>query len=159
MNVIRKITVKAVCGAIDIEKLIAAPDKQIKLARIFGIATKAKPGASDFGEFVKFQGQFRAINLETGAEYQSGGLILPPVAQDFLEGALSGENVESVQFGFDITVRFDNTAIAKYVYEVTPLLEPQENDPLTLLGKTINSLALVDSEKQAVSDKKDGKNK
>lgn len=137
MEILRKITIKAIAGKIDIEKLIGMPEKKMPLARIFGIANKATPDAGDYGAFVRFHGQFRAINLETGVEYQAGTLLLPPIAQDMLGGVLAGD-AESVRFGFDISVRFDNDAVTKYVYEIKPLVEASEDDPLSLLAKQVN---------------------
>jgi hypothetical protein len=138
MNIVRKITNKVVFGAIDIEKVIAAPDKKIDMIKVWGIASKARPDQGDMGAFIRFGGLFRALNLQTGEEFQAGAMILPGVAQDLLAGAL-GAGAESVTFGFKIGVHFDNTAVTKYVYDVESLFPPAEDDPLERLSQTVKS--------------------
>lgn len=158
MQIVRKITLKGVCGKIDIEKLIVAPGKRIELMKVYGVARKAAPGESPIGQYVRFSGSFRAVNTMTGETYQSGGLILPPIAQDLLAGALEGDNVEDVNFGFGIAVHYDADAIAKYVYEVESLLTPSQEDPLERLGEALGVVtvapALADHRENGSGDAK-----
>lgn len=141
MQIVRKITLKGVCGKVDIEKLLAAPGKRMELMKVYGVARKASPGESPIGQYVRFSGSFRAVNSVTGETYQSGGLILPAIAQDLLAGALEGDNVEDVNFGFSVAVHYDGDAIAKYVYEVESLLAPAADDPLERLGQALGVAA------------------
>jgi hypothetical protein len=140
MEILRKITVKAVAGKVDIEKVLAAPEKKMTLAKIFGIASKAAPDQSDYGAFLRFKGRFRAINYVDGTQFESGSLILPPVAQDMLAGVLEGVD-GSVEFGFEVGVKYDAEAVTKYVYTVTPLFEASKDDPLQRLSNTVLSIA------------------
>lgn len=137
MDILRKITVKNVAGKVSIEKLLAAPGKKLTLMRVWGVARKAKPDQSDLGSFVRFLGAFRALNVETGQMFQSGALILPGVAQDLLMGALDGDNVQEVQFAFEIGVHYDPEAVTKYVYDVKSLVEPAEDDPLERMQQAL----------------------
>jgi len=139
-NLLTKITVKTVCGAPDIEKIIGAKGKQIELMDVFGYVRKSAPGTSDLGEYVKFKGSFKAVNLETGEIFQSGALILPGVASEALDGAMT-HDVNELQFGFRIGVKYapDNKGAVKYSYFAVPLMAPSENDPLTLLENQIKA--------------------
>jgi hypothetical protein len=136
INLISKITIKTVYGNIDVEKLINAPGKQLELMDVYGICRKATPGTSEYGEYMKFRGSFRATNLDTGESFQSGAVILPRVAEEALAGAITDDTNE-IQFGFRVVVRYDASAVTKYVYSVIPLLAPAENDPVTLLENQI----------------------
>jgi hypothetical protein len=149
MDILRKITLKAVCGKLDFEKLLSAPDKKLSLMRVYGIARKAKPDQSDLGAFIRFSGSFRAENMETGEVFQSGVLILPGVAQDLLNGALDGEGVEDVQFGFEIGAHYDADSVTKYVYDVKSLVAPAQDDPLERMSKLlgVKSAAAVEHKK------------
>ena len=137
-TLVTKITLKKVVGSIDVEKLIAAKGKQIELMDVYGFARKSVPESSSLGEYVKFMGRFKAANLETGEVFESGGLILPRVAQDALAGAF-GDNTDNVQFGFRISVKYDPTVPVKYAYQCVPLMQPAENDPLILLENQIKA--------------------
>ncbi len=137
MEILRKITLKAVCGKLDFDKLIASDSKKITLMKVFGVARKAKPDQSDLGAFIRFTGAFRAVNVETGQVFQSGVLILPGVAQDLLLGALDGENIEEVNFGFEIGAHYDADSVTKYVYDVRSLVEPAQDDPLERMAKQL----------------------
>ena len=143
MQILRKITLKNVAGKVDIEKVLAAPNKHMELLKVYGVARKALPGQTDLGPFVKFGGSFRAVNSETGEMFESGTLILPGTAQDLLLGALDGDDVESVNFGFSISVKYSPEAIAKYEYDVRSLLAPAADDPLERLGASLGVVAAL----------------
>ena len=137
MQILRKITLKNVAGRIDIEKVLAAPDRRIHLMKVYGLTHKAIFGQTDIGAYVKFSGSFRAVNMETGEMFESGALILPGIAQDLLLGALNNNDVESVTFGFDISVKYSPESVAKYEYDVSSMLAPTADDPLERLGAAL----------------------
>jgi hypothetical protein len=147
MEVIKKITVKTVTGGVNIIKLVehqkAAPGTPLWLMEVFGIATSSKPGQTDMGAFVKFIGQFKALNIATGEVKRSGACLLPGALPDLVFGALSAEGNQAVQFGFRIGVKFDDTSATKYVYVCDSLMEVKENDPLELLESGIKKPALT----------------
>lgn len=139
MKILKKITVRDVCGKITIDDIAKAKSEGVlQLCDIIGIARKARPGSTAMGEFVKFVGSFRAKNLQTGEIFSSGAVILPGAVPDLLYGAL-GETEGEVQFGFRVGIKYDENAIAKYVYEVESLLAPSEADPVELLASRISS--------------------
>lgn len=149
MELVRKITVKQVAGKIDIEQVLAAPNKTLKLARIYGMASKARPDQSDMGAFLRFSGRFRAQNFVDGTLYESGALILPGIAQDALAGALDGANGGAVEFAFEISAKYDKEAVTKYVYQVTPLFETSQDDPLERMGRKVAAIAAPKDEEKA----------
>jgi len=153
-KIIRTITTKAVAGKVDFDKLYATPNKQMTLAKIFGIASKAKPDESDLGAFIRFGGRFRGINYETGETFEAGSLILPATAQDMLAGIL--ESVEgSVEFAFEIGVHYDATAVTKYVFDIVPLFEASNDDPLERLSRRVESApAQIADKSKAKADEK-----
>lgn len=142
-SIVSKITTKTVCGKVDFDDLISRDNKRRELMDVFGIASKVQPGTSEYGEYLKFKGRFRAVNLESGESYESGTLILPTVAQELLGGALAGDEVGDVSFAFRIAVKYDAEAVTKYVYEMTSLMKPAEEDPLTRLGQSVGAGTLA----------------
>lgn len=144
-ELLKKITL-ANCGATpDLEKLIAAPGKQMVLLTIIGIASAHKVGQTDKGEYVRFIGQFKATNVETGVEYVSPSCILPGSAPDLIYGALAGAGEgekRAVEFAFNIGARYDPTAITKYVYTIEQIIQTDESDPLALLEAKFKNAAL-----------------
>lgn len=129
VNTPRKITLKTIGVTPDFEELMKAEGKKMKLAHIFGVATKAKPGQSDLGPYVKFLGQFRAVNLATKDEYESSAIILPRFLEEQLFGMLP-EGGGNVEFAFELSARFDKDAATKYVYDARNLLPVKENAQL-----------------------------
>lgn len=131
-ELIKKITAKAVAGAVE------KPKKVVQLVRVAGIANKAKVGSTDYGEYVAFLGSFKAINLATGEEFRSGKLILPEVAQNVLAGMLEGEGADSVGFAFDLGVKPSKSPTG-YDWTATPLVEADEADPVEQLMGAVNT--------------------
>ena len=142
---LRKITIKN-CGATPTLEQLAALEKKggkaaLDILDVFGIAAKFKPGQTDVGEYVRFLGQFKATNLVTKDVYTSAVAIFPKVIEEPLWAAMSGEDVNNVQFAYRIGVKFDASAATKYVYTAIPLTKPSENDPLTAFERSV-TLAL-----------------
>ncbi len=100
---LRKITLKGIGAQCDVEKLFGTEGKRLDLADVYGVATKAKPGQSDYGGYVAFLGQFRAINLETKQVFESSKCILPRFIEEELYGAL-GDSGESANVTFAIRI-------------------------------------------------------
>lgn len=107
-------------------------ESQRDLYQVVGVASGKKSGTSDYGEWVSLTGNFAAINLATGEEFRSGVLFLPDVALDPILGQLS-MGATAIEFGFTISIIEDDESATGYVYTATPLIEPDENDPLEAL--------------------------
>lgn len=136
---IRKITIKAVVGEVpDVEALLKAPEKRKDLCTIYGVVRRSKPDSSDYGDFVRFYGQFKGVNLGTGEVFMAPQAILPGIVQDQLYGAMAGgEGAGEVQFAVKIGVKYDKTAATKYLYTAESLMPIQESDALTMLENSL----------------------
>lgn len=156
MNLVSKLGVKTIVGKL-VKPEADAPARSV--ARIFGIARGTVSGATDYGDFVGFKGDFKGINYDTGEEFRSGKCFLPEIATNLLLAALEasgrGETKASkgtlkrtetaysgsIEFGFDISIKPATTATG-YEYLVTPLMPVSESDPLELMQKNSGFAAL-----------------
>lgn len=147
MKLIKKITLKDVCGVIgSLDNLVKMKNEgPLPLMEVIGMARSAKPAESDKGEYVIFLGTFQATNLRTGEVYQSGKAILAGAAVDLLYGVMIGRPAGSgdVQFGFRYSARHDESAITKYVFVVESMIKPAKTDPLQMLSAAIASGAEI----------------
>ena len=147
---LRRITVRDVIGRAFMKELPAhlskAPGKKLALMRILGVASRAKPGQTDRGEYIRFLGRFKATNLLTGEVFQSHQAILPNFIGEMIHAAMSSggpglsglEAQNESQFAFDIGAVHEPTAVTQYIYQVTSLLQPAASDALTLLEQSLN---------------------
>lgn len=142
---LRKITVKTVCGGKDadvkaamLEKVMKDKTKVHSIMRVWGVATRLKPGASDLGPYVKFNGQFRALNIETGEVFRSAAMLLPKFLEEELAGAMgAGESAKASEFALEIGVKYDKTAATSYVYTADSLVQMAESDQMKQLEQRI----------------------
>lgn len=146
VEAMRKLTIKSVCG-LDREQLLemVMKDKQkvFPLVKIYGVVTRTRPGESDFGDFVRFIGQFRAVDMATGEVKAAPVVILPKFLEDELAGALAG-GAKDVQFAVQIGVKYDKTAATSYVYMADNLIEPSQNDALTAIEQRMGIAPKLD---------------
>ncbi|NBO39765.1 hypothetical protein EBU99_14460 [bacterium] len=105
MELLRKITIST-CG-FDKTAINAAIAQnggvETDLLKIAGVTTKATPGQTDKGEFVKLMGEFRAINLVSGELFNSAACILPNFVSDAIAAALEQSN--EVEFALMISAK------------------------------------------------------
>lgn len=161
MQLLRKITVRTVYGDKGevLETVMSDKKKSHALMRVVGVANGVKTGASKqkqsgkdaSGQTVEIEverswkallGSFEATNLQTGEVFRSGVCFLPDFAIELVSGQLT-EDVDSVRFGFDVTASYDETSATSYVYDVTALMAPAEDDPLTALASQVNATATL----------------
>lgn len=144
---LRKITL-GTCNAQPDSDEVAKMEKSGKplaLLDVFGVVTRAKPGVSTLGEYVKFMGQFKGINLVTKEEFTAPVVILPKFLEEQLYAVMPSDGEKAdIQFGFRISAKFDKKAATKYSYTAQSLLKPAENDALSMLeaqiGETVKAL-------------------
>jgi len=147
MQLLKKITVKTIHG----RKLEAfEKDDELGTLRpvltVYGRADKFEEGentlpSGDISQYVKFRGSFAAYagELGDGDEFRSGVLIMPEVAANLLASLLSGENVQSVNFGFTISIVKTDTPIG-YEYRATPLMEDaSDTDPMLAIKAQVQA--------------------
>ena len=126
-EILRKITLKT-CGLdkAAIQEALGTA-KNVDLLKIVGVTTSATPGQSDLGEFVKLNGQFRAINTVTGESFESTVAILPNFIASQLAAALAQSS--EVEFGLAIGAK-QSKSVTGYEYTVKPLVEPVVSDKM-----------------------------
>lgn len=147
MEILKKITVKNCHG----KKLTPfGADDEIGMLRavltVYGRADKFEEGentlpSGDISQYIRFKGSFAAYAgaMGDGTEYRSGVLIIPDVAAQMLAGLLAGENVQSVNFGFQLNIKKTETPIG-YEYTATPLMEDaSDTDPLAAIAKQVTA--------------------
>lgn len=140
MNILKKISTKNVCG--DIKGMVASGDikKNCNVMRVYGVCVGAKIESGDKGDYIKFTGQFEAVNLLTGEAYSAPIMFLPDVVANLIAGAIMQESVNELKFGFDIGIRLDKELIVGYEFTAKPLIEPDEQDALADLRSTLPAL-------------------
>lgn len=153
-NIIKKISIKTVCGTP--EREVIGEDKDGKniigfvkrdLMQIVGICTSTRTGSTSYGDFVGLRGQFQATNLETGEEFRSAQCFLANDIIDLIMVQLSMENTTSVEFAFIISVKPSDAPIG-FEYAARPLLETQKNDPIASIMKRIEDKVVANATKK-----------
>lgn len=162
MKILRKITVKTVLGAkvegFDKDEPIGT---EKTVLTVWGRADESEKGTNtlpngDVSEFTRFRGAFAAkagkLSDEAAEEHQSGVMILPEVAGNILAAQLEPADVASVQFGFEINVRKNDSPIG-YEYLARPLIEGAATDPLAAIRSQL--VEALPAPKPAAKGKKD----
>lgn len=137
MKLIKRISVAQVVNltAKEIETL----EGERHLMRVIGIARSYELGMSQFGEFIRFKGEFRATNLETGELYAAPVCFLPEPADGLLKtqlDELGNDSKTPVEFAFDISI-VPHDGERGYQYRVTTLMDSQPSDPLATLMQQV----------------------
>lgn len=122
------------------EMVPVEPAPVLPLYRVIGYVHSGKPGASEYGEFVKFHGQFRATNLADGVQTDAPVMILPNFLADALYGILQAPGRSGpVQVALEFGAKYDAAAAVKYVFVVHDLMPASQADPLSLLEHSVNT--------------------
>jgi len=125
MKIIKKISPKTVTGGID----LGPEGKGRHLCNIYGIVTKVSLTETAFGEAVKFNGDFEAVDAATGEMYRSATCYLPSPADEMLESAFSQSDSGQVEFGYGIYTAPSEASKTGYEYRIEPLVT-RDSDPL-----------------------------
>jgi hypothetical protein len=131
MELLRKLTIKTAGFDVTAVKAALADNKTADLLKVVGITTEARPGQTEKGEFIKFGGQFRAVNLQTGELFEASTAIFPNFIADSLAAALSQS--QEVEFGILVGAEANATSVTGYEYTVRPLVEAKVSDKLGAL--------------------------
>lgn len=150
MAQIKKISVATVVGKILIETLVAhhsknGADAALPLMRVLGQAVGTKTGTSAYGDWTALVGRFKATNLESGEVMEASQCFLPEIAMVPIQVALSNTGAGgSVTFAIDVSVRMIPAEKRKpggvpYEYTFDPVVEPNDDDPLVALERSIQA--------------------
>lgn len=167
-ELVRKVTIAQVASKTRILKALmsnlftdaqrADGKAEIAVCRIYGTAVRYRAGMGDNGEFIKFDGNFRAVDImpdgangaATGVIYDGGVSILP----NFLNGPLMSAidtTKQPVSFGVEVSAIYDASAATSYKFGVKNLMPAQpQADPLLQLETAMglrdpSTLALTNS--------------
>ena len=100
---------------------LQAQDIKIDIAKIVGESTKAEPGQSAFGEFIRFRGSFAAADPVTGELIAtSDTCIIPNFVAAPLAGAL--KDSPSIEFALMISAVASDNPVG-YKFDVRSLME------------------------------------
>ena len=139
VKLVKKITSRDVMGNLKevIRESGKANGETVPLFTIVGQVIGHSAGESQYGPWVKIKGRFRATNKVSGDVYNSSVAMLPDEAMDPLLAVLAIDGASSVDMAFDIGAKIDDSTAVGYVYEVTPLMKPSEDDPLARLEQSL----------------------
>jgi len=139
-RVLKKITVKEICGEILLKDI---PETGVKwMAKIVGFAQGVKSGETQYGIWHAITGEFAATNMDTGEVFASATTIIPGALGDMLvqsvSAALHDDASAKVKFAVKVGVKISKRDKNKYEYEVMPLIDSQLASPaLELLQLTL----------------------
>jgi len=154
-TLLKKLSVKNVCGDIK----APAPGVEQKMMIIMGFTKSSTIKPTTFGDSVGFNGDFKAIDMNTGEEFRAGVCYLPDVAESLLDNAMKA-NAGVVEFAFEIAIigvkgRTEGE-VGKYEYRCKPLMKASENDPMVELEARLQQ-GLLSAPKDGSGAKKGGK--
>jgi hypothetical protein len=136
MELVNKITIKGLVGAVKGIIKGKADGEIVKLAQIVGICNGTGVVPTQYGDSTFLKGQFKMKSLLDGKEQQSGKCFLPDSAINLVAGQLT-DDCKAIQFAFNIGVKVDDSIQIGYVYTIEPLLSPEANNPLALLEQKL----------------------
>lgn len=128
MKLLAKMTVKTM----DAQPKPMTVEVSTDLVSMYGMIRGKEMGQSNFGDFVKFKGEFEGVHLGTGEVYRSSVLILPKTLEEMLSNSVPDSD-GAVQFGVIIGVQPSDKGSTGYAFTMKPMIEPEVSDELAKL--------------------------
>lgn len=161
MNYLKKLSM-ATMGAIPKGIKELEHGATVAIAHVIGMAESIETGTSQFGEWIAFNGTFKGTVLDGGEVYRAKKCLLPDIASDALQDAVSGSEGNSVEFALEIGIRRVIKLDAKgnevgmgYEYTMKPLIEMDEaSDPLAALDAKVTKALPAPKAEAAPAGKK-----
>lgn len=125
--------------------------KTVVVATLIGIARSYKAGSSEYGEFLKFAGDFEATRVSDGETFRSARAIFPAIFADSLQTAIDSDTDHNgVQFAAELGVRGAENAVG-YEWTIRPIGNVSGNaDPLAALrDEAVKALPAPESSKKS----------
>jgi hypothetical protein len=117
-------------------------DKQVFMARIYGVASAVKTKEQKNGDLYSYLiGEFRSVNNK-GEKHESDKLFLPGGILEKIEGQLAAANGQAVQFGYEIFANPDESVTVGYRYAATSIMKTEVSDRLAKLSAEVGQRAL-----------------
>jgi hypothetical protein len=147
---LRKITVKTIGvqppqkGAEKTAFLQRIQDEgTVWLANIYGVCTGAKAATSDYGDYHRFRGAFRAVNLETGEQFAASAAIFPRFLEEQMLAALEASD-KSMEFALKLGASASDSPVG-YEYVIEELFPPSDTDPIAAIEQRMSNLLAHDA--------------
>jgi len=156
-NIAKKISMKALVGTVGafipmkeetyekdgktIVREVYANGETAWIAQIIGLARGTKHGISNFGDWTALMGDFYAealVGEKVDTRYRTGQLFLPDVALNLVLPVLDGlDKGAAVEVAFKIGITANEESNYGYDYTASFLVEPSDNDPLSMLAAKV----------------------
>lgn len=141
MSLLKKITVKDVCGrtkapSVPSDAAKGTKAKDMLLMTVMGLVTRVSHGEGNYGLWTKLHGQFEAVRIEDGEIFTAGACILPDVVNDMIAAQMSQADINTLEFAVDVGVREHDSPIG-YEYYAEPLISMEESNPLNGIREKI----------------------
>lgn len=133
MQNIRKITIDRVSR----KPVFGGDVDKVKACRIIGVIQSSKREISQFGEYVRFLGDFIAES-EVGV-FRSTSLIMPKIVEDYLS-VKSSACGDSYKFVIDVFYLQSPRSSSGYEYSMDVIFEDVEDDPLQELISVLEKI-------------------
>lgn len=145
MQLLKKISIKEVCGDVsaimrDAMKNNAEFPKEI--CQIFGIAASTFEGVGGpRNSYEGLNGNFEAINLITGEDFQGYKCFLPDQGLGFVRSLLLGSEGKPVEFGVSIAIQEPSRSGSQMMYEyvVKPIGKAERSERLKNLRQRLTN--------------------
>jgi hypothetical protein len=143
MQFLKKLSVQQSGLKITVLEQAAADHKESPVAvlRVVGIVSGKSAGQSQYGPYIKFQGEFSGVNLLTGEEYRAPGLLLPAVGEAAVNSLYerAAKTGGTAEIALDVTVEYNDSKAGgtKFRYGVKPLIEFKGEDVLSRMLKAL----------------------
>lgn len=132
MQLVSKLTLSKI-GA---QPKVNSISQKTDLATLYGRVKGKKIEQGIYGDFVRFNGEFEGVNLQTGEVYRSAHLLVPKILESLLSEALN-QNDAVIDFAIEIGAVPSDKGNTGYEYTVKPLIEPAASDELAALRNVI----------------------
>lgn len=167
MQLVSKISFKTVCKAPEMATLEVTDENGNKKTvlrgiekqymRVVGVCRNTVIKNSQYGDSIEFQGDFRAINIDSGEVFNSGKLFLPSIAETFISNAMENvrytDGFSGLELAFDIGIKPASNPMG-YEYTVKPLIEPEQTtDRLADMLKSLPALEALPETKKVKGEK------
>lgn len=134
-TMIRKLTSRTACSLSKDEVATVGREKRTALYSMIGKVTRAIPGNSDYGPYLRLRGMFEATDLKTGEIKQSAVAIVPGILEELIDGAMAGG--AEVSFAVVMGVEPDPGAGVGYRWYLETIRTPEQVDLLSDLRDAI----------------------
>ena len=163
MKLLRKLTIRKAAPSRDADAVAKGGRAgKFPVMAVIGVVTGYSQMNSDMGPYLKFRGQFRAVDLNASGgeekEFAAPAAIFPGIIADQLQADCDVANGEPVKFGGVIGAEPDTGNVGwKYYFE--PQVETRRADLLADMGGVLAKHLPNATAATAIADANKGKGK